>query len=266
MISLRRCRGSFSHQSTHRIFTWLRGCYGCKPALPASLGAETVNVVEALGLGVAGVRFNPPYYHSLLKDAGFETEKGYVNYKIKVCPELVARWESAAEAGRRAGFEIAHVKDLPASRWVPEFTATFNDAYKRHWGSTPLSQGEVEAYVGSPDWIDHSLLAYRDGEPAGILVIQNDLSAGASLSPGRKLADAEKLNWLGIGVAESSRGRGLNLAMASSAYLELAGQGAKYLSYTLVLDDNWPSRRTAEKLGASVCSSHVVYRRNFRRG
>jgi hypothetical protein len=54
MISLRRCRGSFSHQSTHRIFTWLRGCYGCKPALPASSGAETVNVVEALGLGVAG--------------------------------------------------------------------------------------------------------------------------------------------------------------------------------------------------------------------
>ena len=54
MISLRRCRGSFSHQSTHRIFTWLRGCYGCKPALPASSEAETVKVVEALGLGVAG--------------------------------------------------------------------------------------------------------------------------------------------------------------------------------------------------------------------
>jgi hypothetical protein len=215
-------------------------------------------------LPTSGVRFNPPYYHALLKDARFETEKGWVNYKIKVSPELVARWESAAEAGRRAGFEIVHVKDLPASRWIPEFTATFNDAFKRQWGAPPLSEGEVEAFVGSPDWIDHSLLAYRNGQPAGTLVVQKDLSAEASLSPGRQLADAEKLNWLGIGVVESSRGKGLNLAMAASAYLELVSRGSTYLSYTMVRDDNWPSRRTAEKLGATVCSNHVVYRRNFR--
>ena len=39
--------------------------------------------------------------------------------------------------------------------------------------------------------------------------------------------------------------------------------GATHLSYTLVLDDNWPSRRTAEKLGAHVCANYMVYRRNF---
>jgi len=47
--------------------------------------------------------------------------------------------------------------------------------------------------------------------------------------------------------------------------LELVRRGATYLSYTIVLDDNWPSRRTAAKLGAEVCASYVVYRRNFRR-
>jgi hypothetical protein len=30
-----------------------------------------------------------------------------------------------------------------------------------------------------------------------------------------------------------------------------------------VVDDNWPSRRTAEKLGARVCSNYLVYRREF---
>jgi hypothetical protein len=52
--------------------------------------------------------------------------------------------------------------------------------------------------------------------------------------------------------------------MASYAFLELIRKGTKYLSYTLVLDDNWPSRRTAEKLGAKVCANYLVYRRNFR--
>ena len=63
---------------------------------------------------------------------------------------------------------------------------------------------------------------------------------------------------------EPARGRGVNLAMSSYGFLELVRRGATYLSYTLVLDDNWPSRRTAEKLGAFVCANYVAYRRNFR--
>jgi hypothetical protein len=53
--------------------------------------------------------------------------------------------------------------------------------------------------------------------------------------------------------------------MAARTYLELVKPGAKHLSYTLVLDDNWPSRRTGEKLGGYVCANYVTYRRNFRR-
>ena len=55
------------------------------------------------------------------------------------------------------------------------------------------------------------------------------------------------------------------MGMASYAYLKLHERGATHVSYTLVLDDNWPSRRTAEKLGASICANYMVYRRNFAR-
>ena len=57
----------------------------------------------------------------------------------------------------------------------------------------------------------------------------------------------------------------VNLAMSSYAYLECVKRGQTYVSYTLVLDDNWPSRRTGEKLGGEVCGNYLVYRRNFRR-
>jgi len=40
-------------------------------------------------------------------------------------------------------------------------------------------------------------------------------------------------------------------------------QGYCSASYTVVLDDNWPSRRTAEKLGARAARNFVVYRRNL---
>jgi hypothetical protein len=36
--------------------------------------------------------------------------------------------------------------------------------------------------------------------------------------------------------------------------------GNTHVSYTMVVDDNWSSRRTAEKLGGRVCANYLVYR------
>ena len=113
--------------------------------------------------------------------------------------------------------------------------------------------------------LDTSLFAYRGAEAVGVLWYLPDSSAFAIRAPGRTLDGSEKLNVLGIGVRASARGRGVNLAMAAHAFLESVQRGATHVSYTLVLDHNWPSRRTAEKLGTTVCASYVTYRRSFRR-
>lgn len=213
-------------------------------------------------------RHNPAYYHRLLKDAGFESEKGWVDYKIEVRPELLTRWESALEGVRRAAYDIVPLRDVPATRRVPDFTTTWNDTFKTHWGFTPLSEAEVSLLLEGfteVGVLDTSILAYHDGAPVGFLFVVPEVTATAVLKPGHLLQESEKLNLLAIGVREVARGRGINLAMAAYSYLELVRRGAQYLSYTLVLDDNWPSRRTAEKLGAYACANYMVYRRNFRR-
>lgn len=83
------------------------------------------------------------------------------------------------------------------------------------------------------------------------------------MSSGHELADDEKLNFLGLGVADGERGKGLASALASKIYVKLVEQGAKYLGYGQVLDDNWPSRRTAERLGGYIWANSLVYRRNL---
>jgi hypothetical protein len=40
-------------------------------------------------------------------------------------------------------------------------------------------------------------------------------------------------------------------------------RGYRSASYTVVLDDNRPSRRTAEKLGGRVTRNYVTYRRDL---
>lgn len=213
------------------------------------------------------LRQNPSYYHGLLKDAGFETEKGFVDYQIAVRPELISRWESMLEAAHRGGYAIVPLRDIPLDRRIREFTATFNETFKIHWGWTPYSEPELAALLHALERIgilDTSVIAYRGDEPVGMLFLVPEHGSDAVLKSGRELRDEEKLNILAIGVHESARGRGVNLGMASYGFLELVRRGAKFLSYTLVLDDNWPSRRTAEKLGAYVCANYVAYRRNWR--
>jgi len=214
------------------------------------------------------LRQNPAYYHALLKDAGFESEQGAVDYKITATRELASRWESALAAVRRAGYDIVPLKDVPETVRAPQFTRLWNDAFKAHWGNSPFIEAELELLLGrfaSPGMIDLTVFAYRAAEPVGVLWVSPEATPSAICKPGRAVRPSEKLNFLGIGVHESARGRGVNLAMASYAFLELLRRGATHLSYTLVLDDNWPSRRTAERLGASVCANYLAYRRDLRR-
>ena len=214
------------------------------------------------------MRQNPSYYHRMLKRVGFEVEKGFVDYKLRVTPELQARWASSLESARKAGFEIVTFSELDPAQRVHDLTDTWADTFKSHWGWIPFKEEEVALLLdenADTTILDTSCLAYLDGEPVGFLWNPSDDPSHALLMPGRTLDDSEKLNTLGIGVRERARGRGLNYAMAGFSYLELARRGWTHLSYTLVVDDNWPSRRTGEGLGAKVCANYLVYRRNLRR-
>jgi len=214
------------------------------------------------------LRQNPAHYHVLLKHAGFITEKGMVDYKIRVRPELVDRWESALEGARRAGYAIVPLRDIPEKQRVSEFTALWNDTFASHWGFTPFVEEEIALFFALLDMVgilDTSVIAYQGEDPVGMLYVSRDIPSLAVLAPGRVLDDSERLNVLGIGVRGRARGRGVNYAMASHAFLELVKRGHTWLSYTLVLDDNWPSRRTAVGLGADLCATFVAYRRNFER-
>jgi GNAT superfamily N-acetyltransferase len=214
------------------------------------------------------LRQNPSYYHTLLKEAGFEVEQGFVDYKLKVTPELEQRWRSSVDAAEALGVELRPLREIPEVERTSIFADVWADTFKHHWGFVAFSDSEVQLMLDAfaeTSLLDTTIVAYLDGESIGFLFVVSDDPSHALLAEGRKIQSEERLNILGIGVRERARGRGVNYAMAGKSYLELAQRGWTHLSYTLVLDDNWPSRRTGEGLGCSVCANYLAYRRNFRR-
>jgi GNAT superfamily N-acetyltransferase len=214
-------------------------------------------------------RHNPPYYHSVLKYAGFDTEKGAGEYIIKVSEELVARYRGYLQSAQRTGYDIIPLHEMRASQWVANFTSTWNDAYRSHWGLAPLTESEFATLFNQPGdttTLELSAIAYRDGHAVGVGLVRKDRSVrgtGKWRFRIRQQSELEQLNSFAVGVCPSDRGRGVGLALASHAYLQLISRGAKYLSFGLVVDDNWPSRRVAEKLGSYTCVNYLTYRKTL---
>jgi ribosomal protein S18 acetylase RimI-like enzyme len=254
---------------------WLRSI-GCQAArlslLPGWQLPPTIDAYEAVP--TVFHTYNPPYYHGYVKNAGFRTEQGCVEYQLLFSPELA---ESYQEMVRRASDSGIQLRAWDFDRLQEEtelFTRLFNDAFRSHWGFMPLPVSLFqELTVGFGDLLVRDFLAFAmdDGQPVGFVYSLPDLNQAFHRMKG-KLVEEDFQRYVGeidhgvllvIGVNESHRGRGVNLALAAKSYLAMMARGYKSASYTVVLDDNWPSRRTAEKLGARVTRNFNIYRREL---
>jgi ribosomal protein S18 acetylase RimI-like enzyme len=217
------------------------------------------------------LRGNPPHYHRCFKNAGFITEKGQLDYTAPLTPEILARYRRAVEGARAAGVEIKSWREYGFLAAVDSWTDVTNAAFQRHWGWNPITREEVRPMLASL-WetpvADLSMVAALAGEVVGAVFSVHDLSPmlaqirrGVRLSPERGGGTRGAL--INIGVLERARGRGIALAMAARSFQVMAERGMRYAGYTLVLDDNWASRRTAEALGAQVTGNFLTYRREL---
>jgi hypothetical protein len=221
--------------------------------------------------------FNPPYYHSYVKNAGFRTEHGAVQYQLEFTPELAERYRGMVARASGAGVTI---RDWDFGRLDEEteiFTELFNESFAAHWGFMALPADVMKTMtVELKDLLVPQLTAFADagGHTVGAVYAIPDLNQAFHKMRGRSIEDnMEEFQrhlaaidhgvLLIIGVRKSHRGRGVNLAMAAKSYLAMMDRGYRTGSYTAVMDDNWASRRTAEKLGARVTRNFIVYRKDL---
>jgi len=217
------------------------------------------------------LRGNPPSYHRYFKQAGFVTEKGQLDYTVALAPEILARYRRIAEAAAAASVAIRSWREFGFLAAIDAWTDVTNSAFDRHWGWNPVTRAEVRPMLTAL-WetpvADLSMLAIVDGHCVGAVFSVPDLSAtlarvrrGVRLPPERGGGTRGAL--INIGVVAQARGRGVALAMAARSFLAMAERKMRFAGYTLVLDDNWPSRRTALSLGAHVTGNFVTYRRDL---
>lgn len=221
--------------------------------------------------------FNPPYYHSYAKNAGFATEHGAVQYQIEFTPALAEKYQQMIEQASASGVTLRSLDFDRLEEETEVFTEIFNDTFSGHWGMQPTTVAAMRGLTFDlkefliPEFI---VFGEVEGQTAGAVYSLPDLNQVFHKMRGKDLESnfeefLQRFQQIDhgaliiIGVRKQYRGRGVNLAMAAKSYLAMIERGYKTGSYTIVLDDNWPSRRTAEKLGGRVTRNSVIYRREL---
>ena len=221
--------------------------------------------------------FNPEYYHGYIKSSGFYTEKGVVQYQVTFTPDLRERYRGMLERAEGSGVTLRTWDFKRLEEENELFTDLWNETFDNHWGGAHISSDRMSALtVGLKEFLvpDFCIFAEVNGEPAGILYAAPDLNQALHAARGKVGAEFEVVFGnalraidhgvlLIIGVRKGYRNKGVNLGMAAKSYLAMMDRGYKMASYTVVLDDNWPSRRTAEKLGCSVTRNFNVYAKSL---
>ena len=219
--------------------------------------------------------YNPPYYHSYAKNAGFRTEQGMVQYDIAFTPDLATRYREMVARAGEAGVVLRPWRFDRLDEETVLLGRLLNETFAGHWGSPLFTAAQMRGLtVEMKELLVPDFLAFAEvqGAPVGFVFSLPDLNQALhraqatppGISPGAPAFDAIDRGVLQIiGVKESHRGRGINLALAARSYLAMIDKGYKSASYTIVLDDNWPSRRTAERLGGRVTRNFNIYRRDL---
>ena len=83
------------------------------------------------------LRANPAYYHRYLKNAGFETERGQIDYTAHLTPEILARYRGMLDAARLAGIQLHSWREFGFLAAVDSWTCCHQRRIPRTLGMEP---------------------------------------------------------------------------------------------------------------------------------
>jgi hypothetical protein len=74
-------------------------------------------------------RYNPPYYHSYIKNSGFVTEHGLVEYEVEFTPELEHRYREMIQRVKDSGVVVRSWDFDRLEEEGEAFTALVNETF-----------------------------------------------------------------------------------------------------------------------------------------
>lgn len=254
------------------------------------LGPFSLSINEESGMLIDGfdkplmtmMPYNPPYYPSLIEEAGFKKAKDLFawHYEVGDLPE--APLQIAHEVMKYPGLTVRPLSKKNFEQDVEKIMQVFNSAWSHNWGFVPLTSKEVKKSAKDLKlFMDPELafIAEVNGDPAGIcLAVPNLYELIKGLNGKLFPFGIFKLLWrvkrkkyksarlMLLGVKKEYRGSILG-GLSILLYIEIHKRGIKQgydfgeLSWTL--EDNEKINAGIEFMGGKKYKTYRVYEKSL---
>lgn len=222
------------------------------------------------------ITYNPPYYESLLQQAGFQKVQDLYSYDagIEMLDHLDPKLQFVIdEATRRFRVTCRPLDAKNMTRDVHVFLHVYNESLQGTWGYVPLTAAEIDHLAKN---LKHLLIpcmtsiAEIDGKPVGAcfgLLDYNPLikKIGGKLFPFgwlRLLWQRRRLTRLRLissNVIPEYQKWGLGLVTTSRVLPDALAWGIQVGEFSWVLESNSLSRNTIERAGGKRTKTHRIY-------
>lgn len=213
------------------------------------------------GYHYPGMPYNPPYYSSLLVQAGLDVEVTLYSYHYdlrKQLPERLVR--VAARAGRTRGMEIRSLNFNDPGGEGEVFSRIHNGSMNEIWGFAELSPEEGAAIWQKlkgrcdPELI---LVAEVDGKPAGLCLLLYPVRQSSFSDP----AGCFNARLAVLSVLPRYRLKGLEAALIHESVRRARARGITALELSLVAENNSMMNRIIQSLQGVIRSrTYSVYK------
>ncbi|MBC7237839.1 MAG: GNAT family N-acetyltransferase, partial [Chloroflexi bacterium] len=227
-------------------------------------------------LPAMGIPYNPPYYETLVRDAGLAKHRdnlsGYISGE-GILPERIARL--AERLRRRSGLTvISPGKGSDLRAWVQRVARVYIQAFATHDDFVPPTEEEIELFAGQILSIADPRLvkiALKEDQPVGFVLSYPNINEGLQRARGRlwplgwyyilrARRATKRLDINGLGVLPEYRGLGANVLMYSELAKTIKALGYTHLELVQVQEDNFRSLHDQEALGATWYKRHRMFR------
>jgi len=262
--------------------TWAR-----REGLAELAGNFNLTAMQQMGVMTEGfggapytdMQFNPPHIPRLLDANGFERFFPMRTFEVDLArldPEVLrGPRERALENSSR--IEWVPLRRRTFARQMKDAMRILNEGFADNPMFVPLTRDEFMFQAQEMMWIVDdriAMLAYEDGEPAGIIICIPDLNQFVRDTRSRiglftpvhylrHVRNRRRALLVFAGVRPAFRQRGLSGALLSRCVAAMKRAGYESLGITWVSDENTPSLRQVEKMGGRPLHRLHLYRKEL---
>lgn len=258
---------------------WLkeRGCTSALGPMNFSVYDEMGLLVDAYDLDpILMCTYNPPYYLTLLENAGFAKEVDWFAYwKDATIPNFMRQINNRVM--RQKGLVIREVSRKNFDAEAAAVKHIFNEAWAENWGNVPFTEDQWQHLLKDLKMIIKEKLAFiteLDGVPIAFCISLVDANRAVKKANGSlfplgivkllmEMRKIDKIRTTIMGVLKEHRNKGYEIAMVHKTIENGVAMGMVGADCSLIVETNTAMSTVLEKIGCVRYKTYRVLRKTF---